>query len=64
MSADRTAIAIAKDRKGTSDEMGKRLRSRPNETNMVDKVRQTISECINRKIQGEYMRRRTSQERR
>jgi hypothetical protein len=42
MSAGRTAIDIAGDRKGTSDEMGKRLRSYPGETNMVDGVREKI----------------------
>ena len=47
MSAGRTAIDIAEDRKGTSGEMGERLRSYPRETNMVDKVREKISECMN-----------------
>ena len=47
MSAGRTAIDIAKDSVGTSDEMGKRLRSHPRETNMVDGVRETITECMN-----------------
>ena len=39
MSAGRTAIDIAKDSKGTSDEIGERLRSHPRESNMVDGVR-------------------------
>lgn len=39
MSASRTAIDIASDSKGTSDEMGERLRSHPLEANMVDYVR-------------------------
>ena len=47
MSAGRTAIDIAGDRKGTSDEMGKRLRSYPRETNMVDTVRGKIFQCMN-----------------
>jgi len=47
MSAGRTAIAIASDSKGTIDEMGKRLRSYPRETNMVDGVRGKISVCMN-----------------
>ena len=47
MSAGRTAIDIARDSKGTSDEMGKRLRRHPREINMVDEVREKISECMN-----------------
>ena len=47
MSAGRTAMDIAYDEKGTRDEMGKRLRSHPRETNMVDTVRETISVCMN-----------------
>ena len=47
MSAGRTALDIANDSKGTSDEMGKRLRSYPRETNKVDAVRKKISECMN-----------------
>ncbi len=38
MSTGRTAIDIAKDSKGTSDEIVGRFRSHPYETNIVDKV--------------------------
>ena len=43
--ADRTAIDIAKGSRShlfTNDEMDKRLRSHPLETNMVDEVKETI----------------------
>ena len=50
--ARRTAIEIAKDSWSnlfTNDEMDKRLRSHPLETNMVDEVKETIyMDCMNR----------------
>ena len=50
--AGRTAIDIAKgsgSRLFTNDEMDKRLRSHPLETDMVDEVKETIyMDCMNR----------------